>query len=698
MRRFFPESSLFAALLIFVVAMVACGGGTPTANVVDKITIATPISLNQGDVAQLSVTATDKNGATAIASFTYTSSNNNLVSVSTSGLLCAGTWDANYIVCTPTTSTGSANITVTSSNGKSATAQAYVHYKVDAVLANGPNDCLSSASTAQLTATALSNNPAVCSQLPGSPTPPCTLPATTIGQATWISNNTNVVTVDNTVANSGTATAVNPGTTTVYASVSNNNSPALTITTCPVVQLNITSASSTDPFSLAKGSTRAFNAVAIDSKGTTLTTVPLIWSSSQPFAMAIAAGSPALNATATAQNPGTSSLMASCSPPTCNIGLNPVYSNVIVGTTTGSSNDTLYAASKDSLSLVPIDLANNNTVGSPITLPQKPNSLIADRVGSTIVLGSDSVTGMLVNTSTSAITSLNIPGIAMKYSPDNTMFGYASTVSTQGAVDIVSSSSGGTTAVMLFTGDARNLALDFAPDSKFALLTQQSTKLVEWNASNQVLPFTLGQPANDVNFLAGGGAAYLANGSSGLVSAVATCNPATQVDTKSATNPVFVRAIPNNSGMLVLDPPNVIVLSPITVANISPSSSCPPVVNSVSNSYPAGITIPDRTKAQMLVTPDSTKALITNGSNLVYIFDIVQHTTKAVALAGSVTESYEADVTLDSRFAYIGTNDGTIHKIDLVAGTDSAQINPGLKQSDNTTVANPHFVALKHKQ
>jgi hypothetical protein len=414
--------------------------------------------------------------------------------------------------------------------------------------------------------------------------------------------------------------------------------------------------------------------------------------------MAIAPGSPALNATATAQNPGTSSLMASCTPPSCNIGLNPVYSNVIVGTTTGSSNDTLYTASRDSLSLVPIDLANNNTVGTAVTLLQKPNSLIADRVGSTIVLGSDSVTGMLINTGTNAVTALNIPGIAMKYSPDNTMFGFASTVSTIGAVDLVAASSGGTNAVIPFTGDAHNVALDFGPDSKYALLTQQSTKLEEWSASNQVQTFTLGNSVNDVNFLAGGAAGYLANGPSGLITAVATCNPATQVDAKSATNPVFVRSIPNNSGVLVLDPPNVIVLSPITVINTSSSSSCPPAVNSVSNSYPAGITIPDRTKAQMLITPDSTKAFISNGSNLVYIFDIVQHTTKAVALAGSVTESYEADVTLDSRFAYIGTNDGTVHKIDLVAGTDSAQINPGLKQSDNTTVANPHFVALKHKQ
>jgi hypothetical protein len=140
------------------------------------------------------------------------------------------------------------------------------------------------------------------------------------------------------------------------------------------------------------------------------------------------------------------------------------------------------------------------------------------------------------------------------------------------------------------------------------------------------------------------------------------------------------------------------VLSPVTVTNLSPTTSCPPIVNSVRNSYATGITIPDSTKAQMIVTPDSTKAFITNGSNLVYIFDVVQHTTKPVTLSGTITESYEADVTLDSRFAYIGASDGKVHKIDLVAGTDAAQIDPGLKKDDKTTVANPHFVGLKHKQ
>lgn len=698
MRRFSPEYFLLAALLVFVTFWAACGGGTPTANVVDKITINSPtVSLNQGDVYPLSVTASTASGSTALAVLHYTSSDTTLLSISTSGLICAGQWDANFIVCTPTTKTGNATITVTSDNGKSASTTAYVHYKVDIVLASGPSDCLSSATTGQMTAIAKSNNAAICSQLPGSPATPCTIPSDTLGQPTWFSNDAEIVKIDNTVAASGTATAGIPGQTTVYASVANNNSPAITFTTCPVVSLRITANSSTDPFSLDKNSTRALTAVAVDSKGTTLTTVPLTWYSSQPFAMGVNVGSPATGATATATNPGTASILTACTPPTCNRGLEPVYSNIIVGSTNGSSNDTLYAGSKDSVTLVPIDLANNNAVGSPVTLLQKPNSMLASPTAGKIAIGSNSVTAMIYDPAASTTTALNTPGLMLRFTPDGTKVGFAYTVSNNSNVAILDVSSLGNNGSLPFTGDGSNLSLDFSADSRFAFLTQQSTKLQGWSANSGVQSYTLGAPATDTRFWAGAAADYLLGGTSGQVTARATCDPYTQVDSKATNNPVFVRAIPSGSGMLVLDPPNMIVLSPVTVTNPSSTVSCPPVVNSVSNSYPTGITIPDKTKAEMRITPDSTKAFISNGSNLVYIYDLVQHTTKAVTLTGSVTESYQFDITLDSRYAYIGANDGKVHKIDLVAGTDSAQLDPGLKQDDKTTVANPHFVVLRHK-
>jgi hypothetical protein len=140
--------------------------------------------------------------------------------------------------------------------------------------------------------------------------------------------------------------------------------------------------------------------------------------------------------------------------------------------------------------------------------------------------------------------------------------------------------------------------------------------------------------------------------------------------------------------MLVLDPPNIIVLSPVSGDN-----ACPSNVQSSENSYTTGVSNP----TQFFVTPDSSKAFITDGSKTVYIFNLSSHTTTPVTLSG-VNATFEAAITLDSAFAYIGADDGKVHKIDLTSGTDVGQIDPGLKQTDNTTRALPHFVGLRHKK
>jgi hypothetical protein len=207
------------------------------------------------------------------------------------------------------------------------------------------------------------------------------------------------------------------------------------------------------------------------------------------------------------------------------------------------------------------------------------------------------------------------------------------------------------------------------------------------NQSSPVQAVTLSGTANDNDFLATGHAAYLAGGAPGQVTARAICDPFSQVDSKPAANPQLVRAIPDGSGMLALDPPNILVLSPISADN-----ACPTNVTSNSNSYVTGISNP----TALLVTPDSTKAFITDGSGTVYVFNLSSHNTTPVALTG-VTATFESDVTLDSKYAYVGASDGKVHKIDLTTGTDVGQIDPKLKQTDNTTVAVPHFVALRHK-
>jgi hypothetical protein len=683
MRRF---SFLIVLLLpIFSLTFPACGGGSPKANVVAAITVPLDtISLNKGDVYTLSPTATDKNGNSVLAQFTYASDNTSLVNVSTAGAVCAGTWDTNFIVCTKAQNSGSAHVTI-SSAGVSTTVTVFVHETVDRVVVNPITaDCVSSTATLQLSATAYSLDANACTRL-GEGAPPCAVPASSLGNFVWNADNGSVVTFDNNT-NIGLATAATPGITKVHASVSANTSPGVNFTTCSIVSLSIaTTNGGTAPFSLAKGGTQALVATAVDSKGTNLTNIPVSWVSSQSFALSIAATSTALQtATVTANNPGTASFLATCTSPSCNVGLNPIYSNLMVGSLAGTSNDSLYVASRDSLQLIPIDLANNNSIGTAITLGQKPNSLVMSRDGNFGAMGSDSASAMSLSTSSNTVTNLNVAGTMLGYSPDSSLLAFQAP--TLNGVELLGSSNLTLAAELPFTGT--NMRVGFAPDSHTVFMTQGNNQMAYWNQSTQPQTVTLAGTANDVAFMATGHAAYLAGGAPAQVTARATCDPAAQVDSKPAANPQLVRTIPDGSGMLVLDPPNILVLSPVSGDN-----ACPTNVESTENSYTVGVANP----TQLLVTPDSTKAFITDGSKTVYIFNLSSHATTPVTLTG-VNATFEADITLDSAFAYIGADDGKVHKIDLSSGTDVGQIDPGLKQTDNTTRALPHFVGLKHKK
>ncbi|HEU5400178.1 MAG TPA: hypothetical protein VFU86_02405 [Terriglobales bacterium] len=681
MRRF----SFLIVLLVTICSLIftACGGGTRKANIVASVTVPLDtISLNKGEVfPTLSPTATDKNGNSVLADFTYTSDNTSLVNVSTNGAVCAGTWDTNFIVCTKAQSTGSAHVTI-SASGISTSVTVYVHPTVDRVVVDPiAAGCVSSTGTLQLTAEAFTNDASACTN----GQTPCQVPPGTLGNFVWSADNGAVVTFDNNT-NIGLATAAAPGITKVHASVSANTSPGIDFTTCPIVSLSIaTTSGGTAPFSLAKGGTQSLVATAVDSKNATLTDAPVSWITSQSFALSIAATSTTLQtATVTANNPGTASFLATCTSPSCNIGLNPVYSNNMVGSLSGTSNDTLYVASRDSLQLVPVDLATNNTVGTAITLGQKPNSLVMSRDGSLGAMGSDSASAMSLNTSSNAVTNLNIAGTMLGYSPDSSLLAFQAP--SLNGVELLGASNLTLQAELPYTGT--NLRVGFAPDSHSVFLTQGNNKMAFWNRSTQPQTVTLNDVANDVAFMATGHAAYLAGGATGQITARATCDPLSQVDSKPAANPQFVRSIPDGSGILALDPPNILVLSPVSGDN-----ACPSNVSSTENSYTVGVANP----TQFFVTPDSTKAFITDGSKTVYIFNLSSHTTTPVTLSG-VNATFEADITLDSAFAYIGADDGKVHKIDLTAGTDVGQIDPGLKQTDNTTRALPHFVGLKHKK
>src|SRR5271155_1423247 len=108
-----------AALSILCSVIFGCGGvavqtapstisGQPNMIAVTPTTI----SLNPGDVVTLTATVEDIN-STALTSFTPTwaSSDPQHITVDTNGDVCAGTWDVNFIVCTPPVNNLPANCT-----------------------------------------------------------------------------------------------------------------------------------------------------------------------------------------------------------------------------------------------------------------------------------------------------------------------------------------------------------------------------------------------------------------------------------------------------------------------------------------------------------------------------------------------------------------------------------------------------------
>ncbi len=178
MRRF-PVVSVLAALLaaILLSLMIGCGGGAKTTTpVVASIVLSpTAISLNEGAVATLSASALNSAGSIIAADITFTSSNPNIATISSGGLVCGGVWDPNIITCYGTLGqggVGQATITATSGSA-TATATVYVHLPVDRVVVYPSSGCSSMGQIVNPPTAAFSTSAPGCS-----PASPCDITST----------------------------------------------------------------------------------------------------------------------------------------------------------------------------------------------------------------------------------------------------------------------------------------------------------------------------------------------------------------------------------------------------------------------------------------------------------------------------------------------------------------------------------------
>ena len=185
----------------------------------------------------------------------------------------------------------------------------------------------------------------------GATTPPTT--ATLSNGTATCSGTADVITA---LTGTGVFTAENPGSTTIFSSVSGVNSVGVPYLTCPAVSILVHDATSSNTsFSMIKGGTQMLTADVLDSAGQSIQPT-LTWASSSNASATVATGTSGNNpATITAEAPGTASITASCSPPNCNNSLPnaappytvyPQYSlNVVTASVSGSTTTAVYAAS-----------------------------------------------------------------------------------------------------------------------------------------------------------------------------------------------------------------------------------------------------------------------------------------------------------------------------------------------------------------
>ncbi|HKS72114.1 MAG TPA: hypothetical protein VJQ82_02885, partial [Terriglobales bacterium] len=408
-------------------------------------------------------------------------------------------------------------------------------------------------------------------------------------------------------------------------------------------------------------------------------------------------------------NPGTTTVVASCTPPTCNGGLtlsDPLFpTGVIYPENVINATATVNSASEQSQSVwvtstscnAPGNAGTNcvtalgrinsptNIVGGPISLPATPNSfrLGVFRMGSSGALigylGTDAslqgTRGLMIATlgNTPAVSQLTtVVGKVLAVSPDGAKAIVSDTLDTPNVVYVVTHSMMGNTAISLPITGA--VAADFSPDNlKAFILANQGTSSTLYVYSQvdalQTIPLSSTNPANDVSFLSEGAFAYIAGGSPSGVTIGRTCDNAVVGNVSTTAAPTLIKSLPNATQVLALVPPLVEVIN-VNPANLMPppiTGCMPTVVNSTQTfNLGQGVFSP----RQLLIAPDSSKAYII-ASNLpsILVFDLNNQISSSLPLNGTTTP-LAAALTLDGNLLYVAASDGLVHVLSTLSGGD----------------------------
>jgi trimeric autotransporter adhesin len=435
----------------------------------------TGISLAFGQTQQVSgpTAKTCKGASASVSTYTYGTTNNQLVDISPTGNLCAGTWNrntgggiANYTYCnypSPMPDTGglpyaTAYITAAAAGVTSNPVEVYVHPHVTSVALAGPAQCISQG---QVYSDA-SNNPipldaqaCYSGTLNGKPTnvllcapasvtnPPakstptpaaCPLPSTvtsikqiptcpsSIGALQFSVGTAAIASID---SETNEITAEQPGTTVITASVAGSGSLAGYFSTCPPKSISVTLASGQTSGTVTQGVQQNLVTTVTDTHNNPITGLTLDYQSTNPLDTTAASGGGI-----TANFPGTASIYAVCQPSTCNpspinvVGLYgtglSVSSNPVTVTTPGTASAFMwFAAPGNSQYFIPVELLTG-TPGSTVRMPYVPNSMVMDQLGTNLYFGSAHEL-MIYSTSNNSLSreDPSVPGVVLAVAPNN---------------------------------------------------------------------------------------------------------------------------------------------------------------------------------------------------------------------------------------------------------------------------------------
>ncbi|HSZ62178.1 MAG TPA: hypothetical protein VK828_10295 [Terriglobales bacterium] len=590
---------LFTSAIISMLALAGCLGKnstTPGEGGVASVTLSptNTLSLDVGTTLVFSATGKDSSGRTVlpvsiqfVVSVPTGSSNPSPLAVASNGNTCAGTWDASVAFCSPG-NPGIALVTAVINGVSSAPTTVYVHLHVDSVqISNSaegiapPYNCFSQGQTWRFEAFAYSNGADI---------------TTSVGPISWSSSNASVVTTapyvpqnQATVLNQVLTTAKTPGVTQLFASASGTTSSPYLYTTCLIqaIYLQINGqAGQGNSISVNNGTSVGVNAIAVDSlcgvaNNTPLSNPPLTWSTTNPevAAFATTTNTTGSNNASAKNNLGGATLFASCSPPSCNVGVSgftppgqtsavpslPVYAtdyDASLGPKCKPPNLTkgfgTVSVDVTSTSIVPTYTAYvattdcNNQVGCtsalfsvkpgliPIgttiyTLPRTPNSMMinyASRIyfGTDLGLmyldiGSSTTTATLVSNSPTPC-YVSLCGKVLNISNDGKLVVISDTVSTPSQVYIYNSGNSTTGPVDLVLSNTETaIAATFSPDQSKVFIATNLGNMYIYSTVDALTKVPIAPTATDIEFSSDGSFAYVAGTpASASVSAYSTCS------------------------------------------------------------------------------------------------------------------------------------------------------------------------------